>query len=178
MSLIRDVATVASIFSLPIAPVSFPIIGAIGLPVAGVKALYHAAQCFYNTYQRDQLFPDRRPQEYMTQEEKFFSKKDLKWLQYENKRTEHRDQLFESGKLARAFAKMLVPIFGIFWVLSELNAGGASEIGCCCVDDDHYNHWTDREAVQYHINRLEEKLRNGETAEEAIQAICIRAQRS
>jgi len=174
MSNIRSVALVAGMITFPILPVTLPIIGIIGLPMAGVKALYHTALCFYNTLQRMQVNSERRVKDYMTREEKFTTPQDLKWFNYEVKRLEHRDKMFEYGKLTRAFAKALIPFIGAILIFGELEIGGASEIGCCCYDpEEHFTHWTDREAVQYHIKKLEVKLREHTSFEQVLPDISV-----
>lgn len=172
--MIRDVALVAGFCTLPIAPISFPVIGAIGFPIAGLKALYHSMQCFYNTYQRLKIYPQTKPKEYMTKELKYSSATDLNWLKYEFKRIEHRDLMFEYTKLTKAFAKAMIPIIGLFLIVGELDAGGVSEMGCCCHDENqHFTHWSDREAVQYHIKHLEKKLFDSEPFETVLKDISI-----
>jgi hypothetical protein len=72
--------------------------------------------------------------------------------------------------MLRAFSKALIPIAGLIWVyFSELDIGGASEIGCrtCRMaftafmengDDPRKTHWEWREAITFHQRILSDKL--------------------
>ncbi len=78
---------------------------------------------------------------------------DIVWLDKEVKRREVEDSLNEDLKMIRAFAKALIPIAGILWVLAtETGAGGASTMGCtvCMQGGDEDKHWSWQEAINYH----------------------------
>ena len=93
----------------------------------------------------------------------FQTKEDLEWLNREWVRKEKEDLLDGDLKMLRAFSKALIPLIGVIWVLfTELSIGGASEIGCrvCMMGDEvEDTHWGWKEAITFHRNHLQRKLK-------------------
>lgn len=92
----------------------------------------------------------------------FQTQDDLDWLKQEFTRREEKDLLDSDLKMLRAFSKALIPIVGLYWVLSsEIGMGGACEIGCrvCMMGGDSEDtHWGWRQAIEFHQKTILNKL--------------------
>lgn len=91
----------------------------------------------------------------------FATQKDLDWLAIEIVRKEKEELLDSDLKMLRLFAKLLIPVVGIFWALN-------SERRCCIIprpipkgrnrDKRQDTHWEAREAIRFHQQVLFAKL--------------------
>lgn len=85
----------------------------------------------------------------------FNTSEDFDWLKREYRRREAEDLLNDDLKMIRAFAKALIPVAGVLWVLnSETGLGGASSMGCTVCqmggELDDNSHWGWKEAITHH----------------------------
>ncbi len=93
----------------------------------------------------------------------FTTEEDLRWLNREFARKEKQDLLDSDLRIVRAIAKGLIPLIGVIWILAtELDFGGASEMGCrvCMMGGDEDTHWSWRDALVFHKGNLQAKLAN------------------
>jgi len=93
----------------------------------------------------------------------FKTREDLNWLNHEYARREVKDKLDSDLERTRAFAKALIPIAGLIWILfTETGIGGPSEVGCrtCrmgrAAGIGQEKHWGWRDAISYHRNCIKE----------------------
>ena len=134
-----------------------PVVGLLSIPVLGIKALYHTARLKYSWHRsRNEHGVALAEQSDLYLKRKLdLTVADLPRLHYEQTRIEQRDTLFETLEWMRGMAKCIIPIAGVWWSLaSEIQAGGSIAIECqgC---SEHWNHWSDKEAIEWHIQQLE-----------------------
>lgn len=81
---------------------------------------------------------------------------DKEWLKKEYTCREAKASLDSDLRMARAFAKALIPIGGVLWVLfTETAPGGGSQLGCpvCQMGSSEESHWEWPIAILYHQNK-------------------------
>lgn len=134
-----------------------PIVGLLGVPVLAIKALYHTIRVKYAWHcsRNEQGVAMAEQQDLYLKRKLDLTVADLPRLYHEQTRIKHRDTLLETLKWIRGFSKCIIPIVGVWWSLaSEIQAGGSIAIECqgC---SEHWNHWSDKEAIEWHIQQLE-----------------------
>lgn len=134
-----------------------PVVGILAVPILGIKALYHTARLNYAWRQ------SRNEQGVaLAEQTDLYMKRglnlgatDLPRLYQERTRIEQRDTLFETLKWVRGMSKCIIPVVGIVWAIaSEMQTGGSIEVGCSGCNE-HWSHWSDKDAIEWHIQQLE-----------------------
>lgn len=124
----------------------------------------HALMNKYTHGQSDFAFK-HNPVRWRAADNSFKSLADYYWLDREFVRREKEDLWKVDLKMLRAFAKALIPILGVIWVLAtELQLGGASELGCrvCRMGGSKAKnkHWGWKSAIKFHQAVIIAKLNN------------------
>lgn len=130
-----------------------------GMPKGGEKTKSD------HLHERAGLYPDGRKSTPSTKDpvtSPFSTQEDLEWMGKEIKRREVKDLLNSDLKMLRAFAKALIPIAGLIWVVNtETKFGGASSVECagCMLGTSSDDHWDWKEALEFHQSKLTTALK-------------------
>lgn len=92
----------------------------------------------------------------------FKTKDDLDWLDKEYTRLQKKDLLDGDWKTLRVFAKAIIPIVGVLWIVAtETLIGGASQVECpvCTMGGNAEDtHWGWATAIDFHRKDLKGRL--------------------
>ena len=138
-----------AIASIVMAPVAL-----VAVPVIGVKALYHTIRVdsAWHHSRNDQGIALAEETDLYMKCKSHLTPSDLSRLYHEMRRVEQRDSLLETLKWMKKCAKCIIPIVGVFWVLFA-KSDESAELKCSGCDQ-HWKHWSDREAIEWHIQQL------------------------